>query len=230
MCNATHLLLVIGKEVTRMPFRKCGMSLTPCWSKKKMWWDCLSQNVQSHSLSVGNRKKYDETGLDMQVRKCANLLLVIGKDVMRLPFTKVQCHSQTVGHRRGYDKTAFHKMCNGAHSLLIIGKYVMRLPLAQNLHFHSQTVGHRKDVMTLPFTKHAMVVLTCCWSREKTWWDCLSQNVQFHSLPVGHWKDLMTLPSMQKKSNVTHKLLVIGRDVMRLSFTKWAMSLTNCWS
>ena len=29
MCNVTHLLLVMGM---RLAFRKCGMSLTRCWS------------------------------------------------------------------------------------------------------------------------------------------------------------------------------------------------------
>ena len=33
----------------------------------------------------------------------------------------------------------------------------------------------------------------------------------------------------QKMFNVTHCLLVIGKDVMRLAFTKCAMLLTCCW-
>ena len=198
-------------------------------------------NVTHFLLVIG--KKYDETGLGMQVRKCANLLLVIGKDVLRLPFTKVQCHSQTVGHRRGYDKTAFHKMCNGAHSLLIIGKDMMRLP-SQHLHFHSQTVGHRKDVMRLPFTKHVSthlllvkgkdvmklpftecaVSLTSCQSLER--FDDTAFNAkkeQCHSQTIGYRKRCHEA-IFHKMSNVTHKLLVIGRAMMRLPFTKCDMS------
>ena len=91
-------------------------------------------------------------------------LLVIGKDVMRLPFTtmcyvthsllftrkiamkvpftNMQCHLQTVGHSKRCDETAFHKMCNAAHKLLIIGKDVMNLP--QNVKSHSLAVGHSR--------------------------------------------------------------------------------------
>ena len=32
MCNDTHMLLVIGKDVMGLPFTKCAMSLTCCWS------------------------------------------------------------------------------------------------------------------------------------------------------------------------------------------------------
>ena len=32
MCNVTHTLLVMGEGVVRLPFPKCDVSLTPCWS------------------------------------------------------------------------------------------------------------------------------------------------------------------------------------------------------
>ena len=32
VCNVTHFLLAIGKDVMRLPFIKCAMSLTSCWS------------------------------------------------------------------------------------------------------------------------------------------------------------------------------------------------------
>ena len=71
-------------------------------------------------------------------------LLVIGKDVMRLPFTEVQCCSLSVGDGKRCDEIAFHKMCSVTYSLLVIGN----------------------DVMRLPFTKCA-VLLTRCWLYDK---------------------------------------------------------------
>ena len=56
-----------------------------------------------------------------------HMLLVMRKDVMRLPFTNVQFHPQTVGQRKGCDDTAFHKTCNVTHSLLVIATDAMRL-------------------------------------------------------------------------------------------------------
>ena len=53
MCNVTHFLFIIGKDVMRLPFTKFAMPLTGCWSYEKMWWDCLSQNVQCYSQTVG---------------------------------------------------------------------------------------------------------------------------------------------------------------------------------
>ncbi len=38
------------------------------------------------------------------------------------------------------------------------------------------------------------------------------------------------LSAFHKMCNVTHFLLVIGIDLIRLPFTKSAMSLTSCWS
>ena len=34
--NVTHSLLVIGNNVISLPFTKCAVSLTSCWSKEKM--------------------------------------------------------------------------------------------------------------------------------------------------------------------------------------------------
>ena len=95
--------------------------------------------MQCHSHAVGDRKRCDDSAFH-KMCNITHKLLVIVKDVMRLPFTNVQCHSHAVGDRKGCDETTFHKMCTVAHSLLVIGK----------------------DVMRLPFTKCAML-LTPCW-------------------------------------------------------------------
>ena len=89
ICNASYSLLVIGKGVMmiRLPFTKCAMS---------------------HSQTVGHRKRCDET--TSQNAQCVtHRLLVIGKDVMRLPFTNVPFHSQTVGHSKNAMRLPFTK-------------------------------------------------------------------------------------------------------------------------
>ena len=162
MCNATHFLLVIAKNVMFLPLTKCATSLTAVWwSEEKMWWDCLSPNVQCNSLPVSHRKRCDEAAFH-KICNVTHKLLVIAKDVMRLPFTTCTMSLTSFGnredvmrlpftkcamlltsfvHSKRCDETNFHKMCNVTHSLLVTGKYVMRLP----------------------FTRCAMS-LTRCWS------------------------------------------------------------------
>ena len=80
--------------------------------------------------------------------------------------------------------------------------------------------------------------------------DCTSQNMQCHSLAVGHRQtydetafhkmgNISLAVSHSKRCdeialhnmcNVTHKLLGLGKGVMRYHFTKGAMSLAFCWS
>jgi len=142
--NVTHSLLVIWKDVMRLPFTKCAMSLTRCWSKEEIWWDYLWQNVQCHSLAFGHRKRCDEAAFH-KMCNVTHSLLVIGTDGMKL-FTNVHCHSQAMGHRKICDETSFQQICNVTHFLSwwYVGKYVMSL-------------------LRLPFTKCVMS-LTSCWS------------------------------------------------------------------
>ena len=83
MCNATHLLLFIAKDMMRLTFT----------------------NVQCHSHTVNHKKRCDETAFHkmMSLTPCwrcdetgfykmsnvTHSLLVIGKYVMRLPSTKI---------------------------------------------------------------------------------------------------------------------------------------------
>src|SRR6266576_310353 len=65
MCNVTHLLLAIGKDVMNH-----------------------ETALQCHSLlAVGHRKRCDGTAFH-KMCNVTHLLLVIGKDMMRPPFTK----------------------------------------------------------------------------------------------------------------------------------------------
>ena len=166
----------------------------------------------------------DETAFHNVMCNVTHTLFVIGKDVITL------------------------KMWNAKHWLLVIGKDVIRL-LSQDVQWcHSLGYRSLKDVMGMPFIKHAMSLTGCCsqetmWSDhlsqtcnvthlllviEKMWWDCPSQNVQCHSLSVSHRK-WCAQSAFHKMCNITDSLLVIGNVVMRLSFTKCAMSLTSCW-
>ena len=87
----------------RLPFTKCAISLTDYWSKKrcddkmcnvtlpggqkKRCDDCLSQNMQCHSQTVGHRKRYDKSDFH-KMSNVTHKLLIIGNDVMRLTYTK----------------------------------------------------------------------------------------------------------------------------------------------
>src|SRR6266576_2994373 len=66
ICNVTHSLLVIQKDVMRLPFT----------------------NVQSHSQTVGHKKRCDEVTVIHKMYNVTHSLLVIGKDLMRLPAIK----------------------------------------------------------------------------------------------------------------------------------------------
>ena len=143
----------------------------------------------------------------MRLPKICNvthLLLVIGKNGWGDWLSQnVQCHSLAVGHERICDETSLHRICNITCLLLVIGR----------------------KCDGLPFTICGMS-LTVCWLM---WRDSLSQNVQCYPQPVCHRKrhDETGFHTM---CNVTHLLLVICRRTFGLAFTKFAMSLTPCWS
>src|SRR6266576_3252573 len=105
----------------RLPSTKCAISLTSCW------------------------ERCDETAFH-KMYNFNHLLLIIGKDVMRLTIANVQCHSQAIGHRKRCDETAFHKMCHVTDFLLAIGKDVMRLPFKKNLQCCSHPVSSKKKI------------------------------------------------------------------------------------
>ena len=188
-----------------------------------MWWDCLSQNVKCHPLSVGHEERCDETAF-YEMCNITHKLSVIG--MRHLSQNVQQWHSLPVGHRKTCNVTAIHKICNVTHLLL---------------------VGHRKRCDENVFTKFA-ISPTCCWSYETTshkmcnithsllvagkhimTWRLPFKNVQCHPLPIGH-RTTCNETSFHKICNITHFLLVIGKDVVRLPFTKCPMSLTCCWS
>ena len=103
MCNVTHLLLVIGKDVVRLPFQKM-CTITHCLlviGKDEMRLLFTNMCNVAYLLLVKGKdmpftKKWNET----------HFLLVIGKDCDQTGFHKnVQCYPQSVGHRRRCDQT-----------------------------------------------------------------------------------------------------------------------------
>ena len=94
------------------------------------------------------------------------------------------------------------------HKLLVMGWDVMGLHGRNKCQCHSQTVGHGMRCDETAWQKWMSVSLTSCWSWDEMWWDCMAEiNV-----------------------SVTHILLVMGWDVMRLPCgPQWQHSLTGCW-
>ena len=117
----------------------------------------------------------------------------------------VECHPLPFSHRKGCNETAFHKMYNVTHFLLGIGKDVMNHETALhkmcNVTHTLLVMG--KDVMTLHFKKVQCSLLSAIGHRKRCD-ENVSQNVQFSSHSIAH----------------------IGKDSMRLPFTKCGMPLT----
>ena len=140
MCNVTHILLVIWRDGTRLPFTKCAMSPTSCYSLEKMWWDCLPQNMQCHSHTV-----------------------VIEKDVMRLTLAKLAISLTSCCDRRRCEVTSFHTMCDIIH-LLLVKKMCHNTAFCKICNITHILLVIGKDEMRLPFTKClTWMWLTSCW-------------------------------------------------------------------
>ena len=243
MCNVTHKLLVIGQNVMRGLFTKWAMSLTCCcWCDEKIfhkfamsltpcWWKEICDERACHKMFNVTDK-----------------LLVIGKYLMRTLLINVQswCCSLAVGHRKRCDEIAFHKSCNiKAHNLLVRGK-VMRLPftkcamsltscwswkmwwecLSQNVQCYPPTVICVYDTyIRLSFTKCAWHLLAV-FHRQGCDETVFHNTAQCYQPAVGHRMRLL----FTKICNVTHLLLVIGKDEIRVLCTRCTMIVTSCQS
>jgi len=177
-------------------------------------WHGLSKNGQCHSQAVGHRKRCDDTGATHEMCNVTHFLsvigkigkdvirmpstvtqnvqithrlLVTGKDVMKLPFTRCAMMSLTDWRKRS-DETTFHKMCNVTYWLLVIGNNVMRHH-SQNMQCHPLAVGHRKGCDETAIHKMC--------------------NVTHKLLVIG--KDCDET-AVHKMCNVTYSLLVIGKN------------------
>ncbi len=92
ICNVTHLLLVISDDIA---LQRNAMSLTSCWSYKKMSQGFFSQKCVCHSHAVHRRDDGDENTNE----QCHSHPVAIAKVV----FTNVLCHSLAVGHEKRCD-------------------------------------------------------------------------------------------------------------------------------
>ena len=164
------------------------------------WWDCSADKGQHYLHAVNH------------VMRCCR-------------GGKGKCYSLPVGHDSRWDEMWWGCIAeinvSITHKLVVIGWDVMRLQGRNKCQCHSQTVGHgmrcdelasqrchshavghgmRCDETTWHRQNSMSVSLTCCGSWDVMWWDCMTEiNV-----------------------SVTHQLLVIGWDVMRLHCTnKW---------
>ena len=150
-----------------------------------MSWDCLTQNVQCHSLAVGHRMRLPFTKCPMlltsywsyqkmwwdcltQMFNVSHLLLVIEKDVMTLPFTWFAMSLTCCWSWHKCDENSFHKMCqHDTHFLFVIEKMGQdkmwcETALHKILQWISQTVCHRKRCDQNAFHK-SLMSLTSCW-------------------------------------------------------------------
>src|SRR6266576_2495101 len=88
ICNITHSLLVRGKDMVRLPFTKCAMSLTTCLS----WETGLPSTKCAMSLTHCDMKRCDESAFCKMCNVTDLLLVIVGEE---------RC-----------DETPFHKMCS----------------------------------------------------------------------------------------------------------------------
>ena len=159
--------LAVGhrKRCDETAFPRCAMSLTCYWSYERMWSIIMLAafhkmcNVTHNLLVIGK----DMIRLPFtEFWNVTHTLLVIVQDVIRLPFTKIcngTVHSHTVDHREIWLVCVF-KTCNVTHSLFkVIRKDVMRLLLSECA--NPLPVAH---IMRFPLHKMCWMSLTSCWS------------------------------------------------------------------
>jgi hypothetical protein len=138
---------------------------------------------------------------------------------------------------KGCQERWFHNMCSVTHRLLVIEKGVVRLTctkctimsltccwshenmwwdwLSQDVQCHSQTVGIEKTWQNC-LSQNVQCYLLLASQRHSC--DRTAQNVQCYSHTVGHrWRCDET--ALHKMCDVTHSLLVIWKNVMKL--TSW---------
>ena len=164
--NVRFHLLPVSHSIgcVRLPFTKCPMSLTRCWSLKRCDETAFHKMCNiCHSQTVGHRKRCWDCLSQMCI--ITHKLLAIGRDVM----------------------TAFHKISNVTHKLLVIGKHVKTAfhEMGNVTYILSAIVRERCDEAALHEMCNVTYSLLVIWM---SWANCLSQNVQYHSLAVGHGK------------------------------------------
>ena len=75
MCNATHSLLVRGKDVMTAFHKMCNITHKQLVIGKNVM-HCLSQNMGCHTLPVGHRKRCDDIAHHKMCSVTHNLLVI----------------------------------------------------------------------------------------------------------------------------------------------------------
>ena len=177
----------------------------------------FQKNVQCYSPAVGHRMGCDENA-----------------------FQKIlQCHLLSVGHRTRSGKTTFQtsvQCCSlpDGHRTRLVMILSFRTT-SMNLQCHSLSIDHRTRCNETIFH-----VINCHslpdghrtkWDKTQTTsWKCVYGHN--NSLSVSDWKQYDETIFRRMYDVLTHILLFIRWDVLRLPFINYLfkLSLTNCWS
>ena len=176
MYSVTHILLIIGKAVMKLPFIKMWIIAHYLFVKDvirlSFWWNF------THSLSA--IVKDCQTAFH-EAHNIAHLLLVVGKDAIRMPFTEhsVSLTSCWSWEMIQYHETTFHRNVQCYSLPVCYGK------MSKDCSYKSRNATHlllvtMEGVMNLYFinTSH-----TYYW-----WWESVIKHVKCHSLSVGYRK------------------------------------------
>ena len=154
-----------------------------------MWWDYLA--TTKHTASTHN-------------------LLVRGSEVMGLsgykkPLSLTPCQSWDKNDVTAWQKRVLSHTCCWSW---------MRSVWQNRVHCHSHPVGHNgMSYDETAWQKPRALSLTSCWWWDETSWSCLTEKKTITYILLGmRWK--ACLPD--KRGNVTHFLLVMEQDVIRL--------------
>ena len=211
--QSTHSLLVISRMTHETAWwRKSSMSPTYYWS----WDEMQSGGMVKNAVLLTPCWSWD---LEMQWDCMEN------RNVVWLtPCWSWDEYNETTGKEKGSSMT---------HILLVIGWNAMWLPGIEECAVWLTPCWPWDEMQWNCMVEEKAVSLTPCWSWDKIQWDCIKKekNVTLALTPCWPW-DEMQWDSMvkKKKKSVTHSLLMMGWNTMRmLGKEKKAMLLTNCW-
>ena len=192
-----------------------------------MWWDCLLQHVQCHSLPVGDRKRWDETDFH-NMSNVTHILLDIGNSFDNLKVNQHDMLLTSYVHRKRCDLTAFHTSCNITHNLCNKIKCpVAEQPSSLTSFWNWVSVLRswetRKQCHWLSFAmvfykinSHATLKgpHTSCLFCNSLWRDFEKETYVFTVCCFGTWTNFIS----RQKGEVTYFLLFVQWNLLRLSF------------
>ena len=194
--SVQYLSLAVSYKMIELPFTKCPMLLTRCWSEQKLWGDSLLWNMQFGSQTVGHRKRHNET-TSHDMYNGTHKLLTWEKMLHCCLSQNVQCHSLPVCHWKRCAEITFHKMYIVTHSLLVIANMWWDC-LSQN---HLQAFGYRKMCKETAFHKMCNITHSLYKRCDETAFHKMS-SVTHSLLVIG--KDVTRLPLINCAMSLTY--------------------------